>query len=102
MFSHLAFWTPAGLWALTEFQLNGLHLRRDGLEGVLVLLLAFQSFIECALLLTDLHQKRDVTKYFPGPYLSDYNISFFSALPLWPSIGYSAVDWMCKLSACVS
>lgn len=58
MFSHLAFWTPAVLQALTEFHLDGLHLRGDGLEGVLVLLLTLQSFIESTLLFTDLEKNR--------------------------------------------
>lgn len=58
MFSHLAFWTPAVLQALAEFHLDGLHLRGDGLEGVLVLLLTLQSFIESTLLFTDLEKNR--------------------------------------------
>ena len=65
MFGHLALGTPALLQTLTEFHLDGLHFRGDGLEGVLVFLLAFQGFIECALLLADLKKKRDITKRFP-------------------------------------
>lgn len=64
MLSHLAFWTPAGLEALTQLHLHGLHFGRDGLERVLVLLLAFQSFIESPLFLTDLNKKRDLTNGF--------------------------------------
>lgn len=71
MLSHLALWTPARLQILTEFQLDGLHLRGDGLEGILVPLLALQSFVECALLLADLEQKRDITKRSLAPYLPD-------------------------------
>lgn len=58
MLRHLALWTPAVLQTLTEFHLDGLHFCGDGLEGVLVLLLPFQSFIESALLFTDLKKKR--------------------------------------------
>lgn len=70
---------------LTEFHLDSLHFCGDGLEGVLVLLLAFQSFVECALLFTDLKKKGDITKCSLAPYLPDYDISFLTALPLWPN-----------------
>lgn len=64
MLCHLAFWTPAGLEALTQLDLHGLHFGRDGLERVLVLLLAFQSFVESPLFLADLNEKRDLTNGF--------------------------------------
>lgn len=57
MFSHLAFWTPARLQVLTELHLDGLHFCGAGLEGVLVPLLTLQSFVECALLFTDLEKE---------------------------------------------
>ena len=82
MFGHLALGTPAVLRTFTEFHLDSLHFRGDGLEAVLVLLLAFQRFVECALLFADLKKKRDITKYSPAPYLLDYDISFLTALPL--------------------
>lgn len=102
MLSHLALWTPARLQILTEFQLDGLHLRGDGLQGVLVPLLAFQSLIERALLFTDLKQKRDITKRFLALYLLGYDTAFLTAFPLWPNRGWSAVQGMCKLSVWIA
>ena len=64
MFGHLAFWTPAGLEAFSQLHLHGLHFGRDGLERVLVLLLALQSLVESPLFLTDLNEKRDLTNGF--------------------------------------
>lgn len=65
MLSHLAFWTPAGLQALAQLRLHGLHFGRDRLERVLVLLLAFQGFVEGPLLFADLNKKGDLTNGFP-------------------------------------
>lgn len=64
MLSHLALWTPARLQVLAELQLNGLHFCGVGLQGVLVLLLSLQSFIQGALLFTDLKKKRGLTERF--------------------------------------
>lgn len=69
------------LETLAEFHLDGFHFRGDGLQGVLVLLLALQRFIERALLFADLKQKRDITKCSPAPYLLDYDTSFLTAFP---------------------
>lgn len=64
MLSHLAFWTPARLEALAQLHLHGLHFGGDGLESVLIPLLAFQSFVERPLLFTDLNKKEDLTNGF--------------------------------------
>lgn len=45
MCSHLALWTLVWLKALVECSFNGLHFSRNGLEGLLIMLLSLQSFI---------------------------------------------------------
>lgn len=81
MLSHLAFWAPAGLEALTQLCLHGLHFGGNGLEGVLVLLLAFQSFVESPLFLTDLCEKGDLTNGFLLLILQVVTFLFLTALP---------------------
>lgn len=54
MCSHLALGGLAGLQALVERRLYGLHLGGDGLKGLLVVLLSLQSFVQTLLLFTDL------------------------------------------------
>lgn len=54
MCSHLALWSLAGLQALVERRLDRFHFSRNGLEGLLVMLLTLQSFVQALLLLADL------------------------------------------------
>lgn len=89
MFGHLAFRTPAGLEALTKLHLNGLHFCRDGLERVLVPLLAFQSLIQRALLFTDLNKKRDLTNSFLHLI---FKIATFLSSLLYPRVFNSGRD----------
>lgn len=56
MCSHLALGGLAGLQALVERRFDGLHLGGDGLEGLLVVLLSLQSFVQTLLLFTDLFE----------------------------------------------
>ena len=57
--SHLALGALAGLQPLVEGPLDGLHLRGDGLEGLLIVLLPLQSLVQTLLLLADLWQERE-------------------------------------------
>lgn len=57
--SHLALGTLVRLQALTERTLNRLHFSGNGLEGLLIMLLPLQSFIQTLLLLTDLGSGRN-------------------------------------------
>lgn len=59
MCSHLALGRLAGLQALVERRLDGLHLGGDGLEGLLVMLLSLQGFVQTLLLLADLFKDRE-------------------------------------------
>lgn len=54
MCSHLALWTLARLQALVERRLDRFHFSGNGLEGLLIMLLPLQSFIQALLLLADL------------------------------------------------
>lgn len=56
--SHLALWALVRLQALIECSLNGLHFSGNGLEGLLIMLLPLQSFIQTLLLLADLCLER--------------------------------------------
>lgn len=56
--SHLALWALVRLQALIERSLNGLHFSGNGLEGLLIMLLPLQSFIQTLLLLADLCLER--------------------------------------------
>lgn len=56
MCSHLTLRGLAGLQALVERRLDGLHLGGDGLKGLLVVLLSLQSFVQTLLLFTDLDE----------------------------------------------
>lgn len=89
MLSHLAFWAPAGLEALAQLCLHGLHFGRNGLERVLVLLLAFQSFIESPLFLTDLYEKGDLTNGF---LLLILQVVTFLSSPLYPRASDCVLD----------
>lgn len=89
MLSHLAFWTPARLEALAQLHLHGLHLGRDGLEGVLVLLLAFQSFVESPLFFTDLKEKGDLTNGF---LLLILQVVTFLSSQLYPRVSDCLLD----------
>lgn len=67
MRSHLALGGLAGLQALVERPLDGLHLGGDGLEGLLVMLLSLQSFVQTLLLLADLHEDREGEERVSAP-----------------------------------
>lgn len=56
--SHLALGTLVRLQALTERSLNRLHFSGNGLEGLLIMLLPLQGFIQTLLLLADLRSER--------------------------------------------
>lgn len=54
MCSHLTLRRLVWLQALIESPFDGLHLSGNRLEGLLIVLLSFQSFIQTLLLLADL------------------------------------------------
>lgn len=81
MCSHLALWTLVWLKALVECSFNGLHFSRNGLEGLLIMLLSLQSFIQTFLFLADLRwERRDEKDEIKVKGLSGVKTQVFSFL----------------------